>query len=250
MKIIPTAEPFYFPGGSTGCLLIHGFTGSPTGVSLLGEYLAEQGYTVLAPRLFGHATCPEDMMRARWQDWAASVEDGWHLLKGVTDQVFVMGLSMGGALSLYTSARFPVAGTVAMSTPYDLPADPRLKYLKLLCKFRHAAPKGESDWQDPHAAAGHVSYPNYPTRALLELKKLLGEMRVALPKLTKPVLLMHSRKDGGVSPENMPKIYAQVGSAKKEMFWIENSGHVMTRDLEKERVFQAAHEFVVRCNTL
>jgi carboxylesterase len=49
--IIPSAEPFYFPGGKTGCLLVHGFTGSPKEMRWMGEYLAGQGYTVLGVRL-------------------------------------------------------------------------------------------------------------------------------------------------------------------------------------------------------
>lgn len=248
MKIISGAEPFYFPGNSTGCLLIHGFTGSPTEMLPLGEYLARLGYTVLGPRLFGHATRPEDMRRARWRDWVASVEDGWHILSGKTDHIFVIGLSMGGVLSLYLSSRFPVLGTVAMSTPYDLPPDPRLRFLNILWPFFNQTPKGETDLQDPSAAVGHIAYPQYPTRGILELQKLLREMHFALPELTKPVLLMHSRKDGGVAPENMPKIHTRVGSKEKEMVWLENSGHVVTRDREKERVFKAVENFLQKFN--
>ncbi|MBS1250880.1 MAG: Thermostable monoacylglycerol lipase [Chloroflexi bacterium] len=246
MNIIPTAEPFYFPGGPTGCLLIHGFTGTPKEMLPLGEYLAEQGHTVLAPRLFGHATRLEDMNRARWEDWVASVEDGWHILEGATDQIFVLGLSMGGVLSLYVSSQLPVAGTVAMSTPYEIPPDPRLRFLKVLWRFFRQAPKEEDDWQDPSAGIGHISYPTYPTRGVIELQKLMDEMRAALPTLTQPVLLIHSRKDGGVSHHQMPKIHAQVGSAQKEMLWLENSGHVITRDAEKERVFKAVEAFIQR----
>ena len=33
------AEPFLLPGGSKGVLLIHGFTGSPSEMILLGNYL-------------------------------------------------------------------------------------------------------------------------------------------------------------------------------------------------------------------
>ena len=76
-----TAEPFFISGGKTGCLLIHGFTGTPKEMRMLGDFLAAEGYTVLAPRLFGHATAPADMARARWADWVASVEDGMNLLK-------------------------------------------------------------------------------------------------------------------------------------------------------------------------
>jgi carboxylesterase len=77
--IIPTAEPFFFQGNKIGCLLIHGFTGAPKEMRWLGEYLANQGYTVLGVRLAGHATRPEDMRRMNWEDWAVSVEDGYYL---------------------------------------------------------------------------------------------------------------------------------------------------------------------------
>ena len=44
--IIPTAEPFFFPGNRIGCLLVHGFTGAPKEMRWMGEYLNQQGYTV------------------------------------------------------------------------------------------------------------------------------------------------------------------------------------------------------------
>ncbi len=123
--IIPTAEPFFFPGkpGQPGCLLIHGFTGAPKEMRWMGEYLSQQGFPSLGVRLAGHATRPEDMIRSRYTDWMASVEDGYHLLRGVTDRVYLMGLSMGGILSLLMSTKLDVAGVVAMSTPYRLPKD-------------------------------------------------------------------------------------------------------------------------------
>jgi len=44
--LIPTAEPFFYPGNETGCLLIHGFTGAPKEMRWLGEYLTGKGYNV------------------------------------------------------------------------------------------------------------------------------------------------------------------------------------------------------------
>jgi carboxylesterase len=117
-QLLEGGEPFFFPGGQTGCLLLHGFTGAPKEMRLLGEHLADQGYTVLGPRLFGHATIKKDMLRARWRDWVASSLDGYYLLRGACTKIVVMGLSMGGALTLYLGARYPVDGLVAMSTPY------------------------------------------------------------------------------------------------------------------------------------
>ncbi|MBU1661650.1 MAG: alpha/beta fold hydrolase [Chloroflexi bacterium] len=247
-NIIPTAEPFFFPGGPAGVLLVHGFTGAPKEMRWMGEYLAKQGFTVLGVRLAGHATQPKDMLRVTWQDWLTSVEDGWHLLRGAADQIFVAGLSMGGVLALLFASHFKVAGVIAMSTPYEMPPDPRLRFIKWLRWIYPSAPKGQSDWHDPEPERDHIDYPNYPTTAIVELQKLLAEMRAALPWVTAPTLLMHSRQDGGVAPANMEKIYARLGSHDKHILWVENSGHVIVRDLEKERVFRAANEFIKSVN--
>ncbi len=244
--LIPTAEPFFFPGNRTGCLLVHGFTGAPKEMRWMGEYLAQKGYTALGVRLAGHATRPQDMLRARWTDWVASVEDGYHLLRGATDQVFVIGLSMGGVLALIHASRHPVAGLVIMSTPYALADDWRLPYIQYLHRIQPALQKGPPDWHNPAAALDHVDYPNYPTRAIAELRDLLAESRKAIPQVHAPALLVHSRGDAGVLPENMEKIYANLGSTDKHMLWVEDSGHVIPREPERERVFQAAHEFIQR----
>jgi len=244
--LIPTAEPFFFPGGQTGVLLVHGFTGSPKEMRWMGEYLSAQGHTVLGVRLAGHATRPEDMVRMRWQDWLASVEDGWHLLNGMTQQVFLAGLSMGGALALLFASRYPAAGVVAMSTPYDLPADPRLPFIKVLRWVVPRVAKGPPDWRNLEAAKDHVDYPAYPTRAIAELRDLLAAMRAALPEVKAPVLLVHSRDDTGVDPANMQQIFERLGSQDKQMLFVEDCGHVVTREPQRQRIFQEAADFIQR----
>ena len=120
LQTIPTAEPFFFPGNRTEVLLIHAYTSAPKEMRGMGETLNRQGYTVLGMRLAGHATRPEDMIRSRYADWMASVEDGNHLLRGSTDKVFLLGLSMGGLLSLTMASRLDVCGVVA-GKPLSVP---------------------------------------------------------------------------------------------------------------------------------
>lgn len=244
--IIPTAEPFFFPGGPTGVLLVHGFTGSPKELRWIGETLAKQGYAVLGIRLAAHATHPDEMTRVTWQDWLTSVEDGYHLLKGIANEVIVAGLSMGGVLSLLFSSKFTISGLITMSTPYNLPPDPRLRYLNLLSRLIPTIPKDEPDWRDPTLANDHVDYPFYTTKAILELNKLVQAMQAALPDVKAPVLLIHSQQDRSVPHDHMEKIYNRLGSLDKMMFTIENSGHVITRDIEKDRVFEAVNKFIQR----
>lgn len=250
--LIPTAEPFFFPGDETGCLLVHGFTGAPKEMRWLGEYLAGQGRTVLGIRLMGHATRPEDMLRARWQDWLANVEDGWHLLSGCARRIFVIGLSMGGMLALRFAAGFPVAGVVAMSTLHHLPPDRRLPYIEWLSLVQPKIAKAPSDWHDRQAESVHVSYPDYPTRAIAELRDLLAEMRAALPQVTAPTLLIYSREDSAVRPQDghAALIYNALGSADKRLVWIEGSGHVITRDAARGEVFRHISSFVDEIATI
>jgi carboxylesterase len=245
-QIIPTAEPFLLPGGPIGCLLIHGFTGTPMEMRWMGDFLNKRGHTVFAPRLAGHATKLEDMNRVHWQDWVVSVEEGWHILNGICERIFIAGLSMGGVLSLLFASQFPVAGVIAMSTPYELPPDPRLRLIKFLRFFLPAQQKGPPDWHDPEPEKDHIDYPAYPVSGIFQLTGLLTQMRAALPKITVPVLLIHSRQDEGVEPYNMVKIYDALKSPNKTTLWVEDSGHVIVRDSERERVFQATHEFIQR----
>lgn len=250
MKIIPGAEPFYIPGNRTGCLLIHGFTGTPREMRWMGEYLARQGFAVLGVRLAGHATQPEDMNRCHWQDWLVSVEDGWNLLSSHVDRICLIGLSMGGALALISATRLPAACVIAISTPYEMPPDPRLPFIKWLQRFMPNVAKGPSDWHDPEAEKDHIAYPDYPTRAIIQLRDLLAELRRSLHKITAPVFLVHSSQDSGVKPENMEKIFQALRGNQHEMMWVYNSGHVITREPDREQVFEAAKNFIDKvCRT-
>jgi len=187
--IIPTAEPFFFPGNKVGCLLTHGFTGAPKEMRWMGEYLSEEGFSVLGVRLAGHATNPEEMIRSRYIDWMHSVEDGYHLLQGVADKVVLVGLSMGGALSLLMASKLDVAGVFAMSTPFVI-TDPRVKFAKILSLFvKHMSKSDDepgSGWLDKESWKDHVSYTQNPVRSVVEIDLLLNEMRAALPKVKVP----------------------------------------------------------------
>ncbi len=243
---IPTAEPFFMPGGKIGCLLIHGFTGTPKEMVWLGEDMAKRGHTVLGIRLFAHATHPRDMLRARWKDWLTSIEDGLNILRGCTHVQYVMGLSLGGILALIAAANYRVAGAVSISAPYPLTNNPLLKIADYLYPFYPRYPKGKSDFHDKAAEKIHIDYPYYPTRSVVEVKKLTGMMEDSLPKIKVPVLLVQSHGDHGIPEDSMEKIYRQLGTKQKEMMWVENSGHVIIREPDRQIVFDRIGIFITK----
>ncbi len=246
-QIMKGGQPFFIPAGSTGCLLLHGFTGTPNEMHWMGEYLNGRGFTVLAPRLFGHGTQLADMYRARWQDWAASAEDGYYLLKGSCDKIVIVGLSMGGALSLLLSSYLPVLGVIAMAAPYEI-HDWMVRRLRailpILSLIYKSRAKGPSGIFDPMAEQVHVDYEGYPVRGGYELQGLLAEMRSGLPRLHKPLLLINSKLDETVPPEHAQAIYDTVPASDKEILVLEEGGHVIPRDLARQTAFKAAGDFV------
>jgi carboxylesterase len=243
-EIIHAAEPFMIKGGPVGCLLIHGYTGTPFEMRLLARSLTEDGYTILAPRLFGHATSPEDLLRARYWDWIADVEDALDILKGITDHQVVLGLSMGGILAMIAAARYQVDGVVSFSTPSNLPQDLRVKFLPWFYWLMPRQPKGKPDWHNPDAAKNHIDYPYFPTRSILELHVLVKTMRAELPAIQVPVLFAQSHGDHTIPAESMDYLFEHVSSPDKTRLWVEKSGHVIIREPEREGVFAAAKEFI------
>ncbi len=247
--LVPGAEPFFFPGGPVGCLLVHGFTGTPADLRPLGRALAARGHAALGPRLFAHATRPGDMQRARWQDWMADVESGYHLLQGACKEVLLVGLSMGAALALLAAAEFPCVGVVALSAPWDLPPDPRRPLLRVGRPLSLLLPYVSKPHRRQPAVPSEpepLSYPVYPLRAVVELEALLERMRAALPRVQAPVLLVHGRGDPVVPFSHQARLAEALRAASVERVALESDRHVPTRGPEGETVAERVAAFVER----
>ncbi len=250
--IMPGAEPFFYRAGKTGVLLTHGFTASPQEVREMGAYLAKKGYSTLGVRLAGHGTSLEDLATTHWQDWLYSVEDGYAILLSDCDAIVLAGFSTGGVLSLLLSAQVEVAGIITMSTPNDLPPNPiyRIVYpfLKILGPLLPPIPKGLPDWFDNEALKERVAYDAYNAQAVYQFGQLVRQLEPLLPGVNAPILMMHSTSDDFIPVEQMHQIFDTVGSSRKETFTVDRSGHIITCDAERERVFQRAAQFIQTLN--
>ncbi len=238
-------NPFLFEGGEVGCLLVHGFSGSPPEMRPMGEFLAGKGLTVLGVRLAGHGTTPEDMARTTWRDWVASAEEGLQGLQGRCRKVFAIGLSMGGLIALHLAANYPLAGVIAMAAPAYI-ADWRFRFLPLAQYLvRWVTPEIEPDFTDPEAGKRIFSYRRLPTRCVVSLGQLLRLVRRELPQVRVPVLIMQGEKDRHIPWESARIIFESLGTEDKEIVWWPNSGHCITVDSEREAVWARAYRFIV-----
>ncbi len=253
--IMPGGEPLFRRGGATGCLCIHGFTASPAEVRWLGLHLAEQGHTVYAPRLPGHAADPVDMDRMRWQDWYRAVEDGYQVLRAQCDEVVVVGHSMGGLLALLLGIQQPVKGVVAMAAPiiFHSRLMARARWVRLVMPYTDQTDRSslndiiraeQANRGEP--TIGRTRYDRWSTQAVGELYTLSEVTRPRLSELKAPLLLLYSEGDKTVPLENRDIIAQGVSSAILEQHTFQHSDHILPQDIEREAVFNQVNAFIRR----
>jgi len=236
---------FLLEGDPVGVLLIHGFTGSPPEMRLVGDYLHQRGLTVSGPLLPGHGTTVENMNRCQWTDWTGHVEQALADLQARCETVFVGGFSMGSLLTLYLAAHHPELPGAILYSPAVVVADRLIHLTPVLKYLLRKRPKSDaSDLTDPEADLRLWSYEENPIFAAHELLKLIRQVRRALPQVVCPTLVIHSTLDTAIHPDSARLTYEQVGSADKKLVTLHNSGHCITIDSEWESVAEKTYEFI------
>ncbi|MER5444413.1 alpha/beta fold hydrolase [Streptomyces sp. NPDC002766] len=248
MPVLPGAEPFRHEGGEVGVLLCHGFTGSPQSLRPWAEYLAERGLTVSLPLLPGHGTRWEDMQLTGWQDWYAEVDRELRALVERCEQVFVAGLSMGGALALRLAAKHgdAVSGVVVVNpankvhglSAYALPV------------ARHLVRTTKGIASDiAKEGSAELGYDKVPLHAAHSLRNFFRLVDSELPQVTQPLLLLHSPQDHVVPPVDSARILGRVSSRDVREVLLEQSYHVATLDHDADRIFEESLAFIGRLAT-
>ena len=245
MRVQPHAEPLDAGSGRTGVLLCHGFTGSPHSMRPWGDYLAEHGFRVVAPRLPGHGTTWQDLNRTGWQDWYATVERALLRLAEDCDTVVVGGQSMGGCLALrLAQVHGSVVDGIVVVNPALSSRDPRLVPLPVLRRF---VPSLQAIGHDIHKPGTHEgAYDRTPLSALHSLTKLWRVVAADLPSVTQPLLVFRSAQDHVLDGSSLRLLRARVGSREIEEHTLSDSYHVATLDYDAPTIFAETCGFVER----
>ncbi len=237
------AEEFSLGSGPTGVLLIHGFTGSPRSMRGLGEYLAGKGLSVRGLRLPGHGTTWEELNLKRSDDWVQALDAELDDFASGHEEVFLVGLSFGGALAIDCAVRRPdqVRGVVTLA-PFLLSKDPMRFAAPVVAKVLKSFPGVGNDICEP--GQDELCYDKLPVRAVPHVLRFAARVRGLLPSLRVPILTMHSRNDHTAPPDASELIMEKAGSADKEVVWFDRSYHVITMDYDRHEVFERTFNFI------
>jgi carboxylesterase len=233
MTIMPGAGAYWFEGNEVGCLILHGFTGTPQNVRPLADYLARRGLAVSVPRIAGHGTTVQDLDATGPGDWLGSAEQALADLRSRCATVFVAGISLGGTYTLELARRHQdLAGVVVMAAPVlDLEA------LNPVVEDPNRTAAND-------LGAGGITYLEMPLNALERGMGLIKQVRDGLSEVTAPALLIYGDTDQIVDKANGPFVLDQIASTDKRLLPLPDSAHELTLDVDRERIMVEVYDFI------
>jgi carboxylesterase len=254
--------------GRIGCLLLHGFMGSPVSSRPLAEYLQERGLTCHCPLLPGHGHYPDKLYKVPHQAWIAEVEAALQTIRGLCEEVFIVAHSMGTVLGSHLIVtQGGIGGMVMLAPVYDVP-DERLNWMWLI---RHVMPwyyphrsrkpamqklvrervldfDPTLDFDAPEVQARLPQIARVPTSGMDEMVKMIRYGRSLWPQLTLPIHIFQGGHDPAVAAEKTKILYGVLPSRDKKLDLFPEAGHELMRPFDPlhERVWPTIYEFVKR----
>ena len=246
-------QPYLIKGRKkeVGVLLIHGYMAAPAEVKTLAQYFGKKGYWVYAPRLRGHGTSPEDLADRSYQEWIASVDTGYAIVRNICKRVVVGGFSTGAGLALELASRnSDMSGVFAVCPPLRLhhiltKLVPTVNGInRLLEKIQITGMKKEYLENKPEHP--EINYLRNPVSGVRELERLMHSLHGKLQHIKMPALVVQSHGDPVVDPRGSEEIFEQLGSADKSYLLLNFSRHGILLGEDSQLVHKALGTFVDR----
>jgi len=240
-----------FPRGQVkpyrrGVLLTHGLSDSPYHMRYLAEFFRKQGFRVMVLLLPGHGTQPGDLLKVRWQEWAATVAGGVQCLAEEVEEIYLAGFSAGAALSLRQAAQDGRVRGLFLFSPA----------LALARRARWARLHRCYGWAFPRAAWLHVlpdrdlfKYESFCMNAVAQMHALTQAL--PLEKVKIPVFAVASADDATVCAGATWRFMQQLRVSPKRLVWYATSEtgapdvEWMQSALPEKRILSSAHTAIV-----
>lgn len=224
-------------------ILVHGFGATTFELEPVAQDLRAHGFRVSQVLLRGHGTTPRDQAAHTYEDWAEPIRiENARLAELEYESVTIVAASMGAALVLDLMAHGrlePPTRRLVLVSPLIEFADWRARFLPLFVRL--GVRGSRVDWGGE--AAGHW-YPTRPTPALVELRRLTDQNRIALARgITLPdgsqVLVIHADGDRTVSGRGLDELERGLRGATLETMRVDTDIHVPVKPVGCDRPWTA-----------
>jgi esterase/lipase len=245
--IVPGAEKTIVWAGApnvrTGLSIVyvHGFSATRQETAPLSDGLAAQlGANLFYSRLTGHGQTGAALAEATVNDWLNDGREALEIGRRIGERVIVIGTSTGGTLAAWL-AQQPNTEAVrcyVLISPNFAPRDSNAEILTgpWAAQFAQLLVGPEYSWTPLNAQQDRYWTHQYPSNALVTMMGLVHYVRESdLESIRAPVLVIYSPNDLIVSPQEVERRFAQIGSDIKALHPIDQSGnpenHVLAGDI-------------------
>lgn len=231
-KPLEGGEPFEFIQNSKKAILfVHGFPGSPKMFYMVREMAVKEGYDVFCPRLPGFSSTEEEFVGTNFTMWHKYIVDYYNSLRPSYDSFYIVGHSMGGALTLkliqeLDNSSAPTAAAV-VSAPvflnrrnYGTVLFVILLFVRFISKFVTYIPPSRpprSKEMDQDGDTEWIGYRGKFPRQIYSLLVGINRVKKGLNKVQCPCFLCQAREDQTVPFKNLEYIAGHIGSEDIEV---------------------------------
>ena len=244
-KTLKICEPLFLKQSKTGILILHGYTGCPYSYRNLINLLIDEDYSLNVPRYPGHGTSGEDFLGTTWKDWLRRSIDAYYDLAGICNEIYVIGFSMGGAISLILSSYLKPKKIILISPATELFGN-KIIFSKFLSIFKKKMKSGyyeKSDVEEYQFLIDEYLSYFWPSQAN-SLLKLSRMAKKKVKEITSDTLILAGKKDDIVPYSASEYIYNNIKSKNKNLKIYPNSGHDLLNEVEKDEVIKDIMDFL------
>lgn len=225
------------------CLIIHGYTGGPYEIDPLVTHLKEYtDWHIEVPVLSGHGR-ELDLIDVSYDVWLNDADKLLKKLITMSEQVYVIGFSMGGMIAAYLAATNEVDKLILLA-----PARRYISFKNLARTFGEMIGDGFKGRLNENEL--YIQYKGklgeVPLKANVEFMKLVHYTKPFLKKIHIPVLIIQGKRDEMVPFRTAYALEREIGSAEKEVVIFDRSGHHLCLGLDQEIVQHIALQFLQR----
>ncbi|QKY71199.1 carboxylesterase [Lentibacillus sp. CBA3610] len=224
-----------------GCLMIHGYTGSPYEVGPLADYLREHtDWFVDVPTLPGHGS-ELHLENVSHKSWLTAAENSLKELKEKTDKIYLIGFSMGGMIAAYLASKHNIDKLVLLA-----PSGKYLSFRQIARDFKGVIADGFKGKLKENNLYLHYKqkWGTVPFKANIEFLKLVRFTRRYLNKVKSPVMIAHGQQDMVVPYKTGYYLDKEMTSEQKEVVFFERSGHLICLGDDNVTLNRLIYEFL------
>jgi carboxylesterase len=242
------AKPYFFKAEkdnvtNTLIILVHGFGASATETRPLGKYLCKQGYDIFGVLLTGHGTDSKELDSVKWLDWYESIAKVYLECSDKYQNVFIGGISLGGALSLYSATKLKFDGLFTINSLYRF-SRRITPLIWLLHNFKIHRPRNVEriKWYVEHDL---FAYQDDSTYAAYQIIRFLHVLHKRMNQIDIPTLIIQSEEDRTINPKSAEWIYESL-KTEKELVQLPHGDHILTVDEHREEAFVKIGKFIAK----